>query len=214
MRTAPNDEHEAKAERAAREAETARELLADARAALAIAREELEQERKRRAKLEARLQRLSEARKKHEDEADAARIEAEVTNTALAEVERQLGEAREALTEARAEIPVETPDEPPHTNGVSKQTEKGREPATDAIGEKRPKPGLSRRLRRRSKEPFIGRPGHCSVCSRKLQVESAEELRTIGWLFSGRAAVCTSCQEDGWELPPNAVLPLRRSRGI
>jgi len=64
---------------------------------------------------------------------------------------------------------------------------------------------------RRKQGPFIGRPGYCSVCSRELIVESKEELAASGWLISDGEAVCLSCQEEGWELPEGAPLPLRRS---
>jgi DNA repair exonuclease SbcCD ATPase subunit len=66
-------------------------------------------------------------------------------------------------------------------------------------------------FRRRPKGPFIGQPGYCSICSQDLLVGSRAELAASGWIVRGDEAVCVSCQEEGWELPEGAPLPLRRS---
>jgi chromosome segregation ATPase len=51
----------------------------------------------------------------------------------------------------------------------------------------------------------------CSVCQRERTFESDDEIAASGWVVGDEAAVCDSCQEDGWQLPEGAAMPFRRS---
>jgi len=57
----------------------------------------------------------------------------------------------------------------------------------------------------------LSKAGYCSVCARELPLEDRQSLVATGWLISGDAAVCVACQDEGWELPAHALVPLRRS---
>jgi hypothetical protein len=173
------------------------------------------------------------ARARDEEEAAARAIQ-------LAELEARVVEAREVLTELHAESSREHErraalddrlravigDTPPDSPSEAAPAEPAKAEATDAAqhaegangrpveaGDPAPTPEGRQGgfFRRRSKAPFIGQPGYCSICSRDLLVESRAELAASGWIVRGDEAVCVSCQEEGWELPEGAPLPLRRS---
>jgi hypothetical protein len=69
----------------------------------------------------------------------------------------------------------------------------------------------SKRLfRRRRGRPFIDRPGKCAVCSTEAEFDGEAELVASGWIVRDQAAVCPTCQADGWQFPDGAALPFRQ----
>jgi DNA repair exonuclease SbcCD ATPase subunit len=190
------------------------------------------------AAVQRRMESFLEAEREADAARARDEAEAEARSVQLAELEGRIVEARDVLAELRTEssreherraalddrlravIGSDSPaacepdddlrgetehpetEQPDTGNGWPAPVE-----SSDASQEHR-QHGL---FRRREKGPFIGRPGYCSICSRELLVESRQGLAESGWIVRGDEAVCVSCQEEGWELPEGAPLPLRRS---
>jgi DNA repair exonuclease SbcCD ATPase subunit len=190
--------------------------------------------------LDSALRRRMDSFLESEREARAAderdRREAAARAAELAGLEARIVQAREVLIELSAEtkrehdrhaalddrlrdiIGVEPEPAEPDVHEPQPEPERGDQEHEPVTGNGRvteaiqsTQPGRRRLFGRRKQGPFIGEPGYCSVCSRELIVETKGELAESGWLISDGEAVCVLCQEEGWELPDGAPLPLRRS---
>jgi hypothetical protein len=64
-------------------------------------------------------------------------------------------------------------------------------------------------LGRRRNRPFVDEPGECAVCSAELRAGSPAALKSSGWIVADDQGLCPSCQEDGWQMPAGASLPIR-----
>jgi hypothetical protein len=125
----------------------------------------------------------------------------------------------------RLEAPVGTVQPEPPDNGSrrviardaprwsKRKRDTGPETGTNAGGdqdeESVPAPGRTRRPRRGKVQPFIDESGACAVCSSELRAKSASGLEASGWVIQGGQGLCPSCQEDGWQLPAGALVPVR-----
>lgn len=204
--------------------------IAEARDALADLRHQHDDERKRGAALEARLDALlgeglgeapakpaKPARARAVEEPPAPRVDQLMADEPAAapepepEPEEPAISAEPEAPPVAAEPPASMPEEPQAAEDDSVPEE---ETGVAMVDETEPDAAPRRRSRlfhRGERQATPESELDCAVCASEMPGIGQDDETRSAWIVSQGVAVCPSCQGEGWDIPPGEALPRQRT---